>query len=1257
MSTRTRRPVPPLMLAFASALMGAMGALLVGSVAHAAAVSAPGATAASAPPSARTPRGEHALSVKGPRFRPSHNEAPGGVASTCDGIVLSQNADSSTIQPLNTAHCIIENVCTLANGYARSFVAPATARVDCVTFAVEFNTGAAWPVGVRVYAGDVHGPFSELALVGTGAIDIPATSGSALYTVSLDAPGPVIPAGTAFVVEVYSPTRDPALGGDGAFLFFGSNSAGQSGPSYLRADECGVPNFVDVATLGFPQTNIIIDPVVTPVELTPPCGSPQAGSCFVPHAKPNCNDASCCELLCGIIDPTCCQIAWDVICVQEAMSFGECTLQPPPCQGLLAFECRAGCPDGFAQPTEPASPSAALSAGLNCGAFGDFDLNESDHCIAHTFTGCWPSCGPGCPQPGCGTIVGATLAVRMKSLGGLASNDSIGLYDGGNVLWASNIGTLVGLPGWPLNSDVTVVLNLGPNPIPNTIQVPTSSGVLASLCDGELGLLVQDDTRVDYAALTVFVCPCEQGIRIPFSRDAADGFVGPTPTTPSAALLAKVNCGSGSLQQYDVQALDQCFVETITGLPSCIMGAHLTMGVRPDSLWWTDGIALDVVDECGKAFKWSKSLVALDALGAFSPPLASGQLSTLTLDLGNLPPSADGTRSVLSTMLDGSLDIYLQDDTGVDFLFIDVLSCDCGSSEPIGACCLPPELQGGDYHCVQLTESQCAFNGGTWWGPSFDCTQIVCAGPCATPPSGMVAWFPLEPTTGTIAEDITVLQNDGLFGPQQTGGPLSVPGVVGGGYLFNGQGDFIQVPPSASTNFGCKPFSVDLWVKRSPPVAGPGFVNLVGNYGSASGGWVFGIDESTGLLELLSESDCLRCIAFSATTIPVGVWTHVAIAVTGCDCSQPCFSAGNRSVTFYVDGIPAGTGTACCDLSNQPTQAPTVIGGSVWVSSPFHGAMDEIEIFCRELEPWEVDSIFAAGPSGRCKQHCHASWDRQACMNFSPTFPADITICNDGNTPQSYTWFVSPSGACAVSGVTYSPSTGTTLVPPGGCVTIPITANVSGASGLGPACFDVTFVNTSNSQVCTAMGMLFVDICGIIANPNEPVLFVPFGEPTQVAFTITNGGEMPSGTVVPIKLKASPSDMESPNEIVSLNGLPPGTRYIGNLVAPPVGSTTPLTLSVEFLAPDSFRWYDIVLEADLDGDGVFAPLSSVGIRQAPSTAHACPPDLNGDGQVSGADLAILLGGWGTGGTVADINGDGVVDGIDLAELLGAWGPC
>jgi hypothetical protein len=59
------------------------------------------------------------------------------------------------------------------------------------------------------------------------------------------------------------------------------------------------------------------------------------------------------------------------------------------------------------------------------------------------------------------------------------------------------------------------------------------------------------------------------------------------------------------------------------------------------------------------------------------------------------------------------------------------------------------------------------------------------------------------------------------------------------------------------------------------------------------------------------------------------------------------------------------------------------------------------------------------------------------------------------------------------------------------------------------------------------------------------------------------------------------------------------------------------------------------------------------------TGPICPPpvqgDLNGDGVVNGADLGILLTGWGTNGA-GDLNGDGVVDGADLGILLTAWTP-
>jgi hypothetical protein len=52
----------------------------------------------------------------------------------------------------------------------------------------------------------------------------------------------------------------------------------------------------------------------------------------------------------------------------------------------------------------------------------------------------------------------------------------------------------------------------------------------------------------------------------------------------------------------------------------------------------------------------------------------------------------------------------------------------------------------------------------------------------------------------------------------------------------------------------------------------------------------------------------------------------------------------------------------------------------------------------------------------------------------------------------------------------------------------------------------------------------------------------------------------------------------------------------------------------------------------------------------------CDADLNGDGQVDGADVGLLLGDWGE-RTLADLDQDGAVDGADLGLLLAAWGPC
>ena len=77
-------------------------------------------------------------------------------------------------------------------------------------------------------------------------------------------------------------------------------------------------------------------------------------------------------------------------------------------------------------------------------------------------------------------------------------------------------------------------------------------------------------------------------------------------------------------------------------------------------------------------------------------------------------------------------------------------------------------------------------------------------------------------------------------------------------------------------------------------------------------------------------------------------------------------------------------------------------------------------------------------------------------------------------------------------------------------------------------------------------------------------------------------------------------------------------------------------------------------EPDADADGMPDRLAAALLRRTPPGTSAPPcPDLNADGFVDAADLAILLAAWGTPGP-GDLDGDGIVGATDLSALLAAW---
>ena len=84
-------------------------------------------------------------------------------------------------------------------------------------------------------------------------------------------------------------------------------------------------------------------------------------------------------------------------------------------------------------------------------------------------------------------------------------------------------------------------------------------------------------------------------------------------------------------------------------------------------------------------------------------------------------------------------------------------------------------------------------------------------------------------------------------------------------------------------------------------------------------------------------------------------------------------------------------------------------------------------------------------------------------------------------------------------------------------------------------------------------------------------------------------------------------------------------------------------------------------ECDISGGGS-SDNNGNGVPDECEGGNSCPADFDGDNDVDAADLAQLLGNWGSYGScppyvAQDFDQDCDVDAADLAQLLGSWGAC
>ncbi len=294
---------------------------------------------------------------------------------------------------------------------------------------------------------------------------------------------------------------------------------------------------------------------------------------------------------------------------------------------------------------------------------------------------------------------------------------------------------------------------------------------------------------------------------------------------------------------------------------------------------------------------------------------------------------------------------------------------------------------------------------------------------CVDLPAGAVAWWPLDEQAGaTAVSDISGTNNVGT--PVDMGGvpgaiapnpfiagayPASTstmssyasmqpglwPGMVSTGMAFWSSGSgYVKVPSNSSLNFGSNELTIDAWVYcmgcgvPGAPCMGCGEdrIGIVDKLDTAdSTGYAFYVQ--SGLLAFVM-ADGTNAVNFKSTSsVPLKSWHHVAVTVR----------RASNGGTFYIDGVPAGI--------FDPLQVPGSISNTadVWIGRArikplVEFALDEIEIFQRELPAAEIQSIADAGEEGKCKPSAGA--DLGDAPDRTNSFNANMTAYS--GTPANF---------------------------------------------------------------------------------------------------------------------------------------------------------------------------------------------------------------------------------------------------------------
>ncbi|HXU75981.1 MAG TPA: LamG-like jellyroll fold domain-containing protein, partial [Methylomirabilota bacterium] len=266
-------------------------------------------------------------------------------------------------------------------------------------------------------------------------------------------------------------------------------------------------------------------------------------------------------------------------------------------------------------------------------------------------------------------------------------------------------------------------------------------------------------------------------------------------------------------------------------------------------------------------------------------------------------------------------------------------------------------------------------------GPSGKCVPIP-PSPCVAPPPGLVSWWAGQGNALDSADS----NNGSLSGNAAFG-----EGRVGQAFTLDGNADAIVV--GNPTNLQLQNFTIETWMRRANAS-----ISSFGSHGNAllfgygSGGYGLGFRDDGSVF--------LTRVDIDNVTITNGItdtlWHHVAVTKI------------DTNVVFYIDGTaytapPYNTTFTFATVAAIGARADTM-------DDSLLGAVDEVSVYNRVLSAAEIQAIYNAGASGKC---------RTPTKPFILTQPAGIaayigdsvtlSVVAGGDVPLSYQWLLNGS--------------------------------------------------------------------------------------------------------------------------------------------------------------------------------------------------------------------------------------------------------